>query len=234
MFCPTAHQNIDTATYANVTGTEAEYLRSSDLMSSTSYLPIDSFSVGDSYYKFIHPVIVNHEPSAQGWRCYINELTNYVGFGDTEEAALKELKINIHAGFQQLSKKRPFEMSEQDQTKWRELVNVVDLLDYKITTPVVVREIGCVSYQKISHPARIKWLSGKNYFIDPDKVPGELMSCAPGQWIEAVVKRDPLTYREIEIESITKISYRLPTDAELKKFWEEMPEADLEDADTTW
>lgn len=231
MFCPTAHQIIDTATYANITSPET--VISEDISSSLRF-QMDCFKIGDSYYKFIHPVIVNHEPSVRGWMCYINELTNYVGFGDTEQAALKELKINIHADFQQLSKKRPFEMSEQNQTKWRELVNMIDLLDYKTTTPVVVREIGCVSYQKISRPARIKWLSGKNYFIDPDKVPGELMSCGPSQWIEAVVKRDPLTYREIEIESITKISYRLPTDAELEKFWEEMPEANLEDADMSW
>jgi len=231
MFCPTAHQIIDTAAYASF---ETEYLTSPDLMFSTSYFPIYYFNIGESYYKFIHPVIINNEPSVKGRMCYINELTNYIGFGNTEQAALQELKISIHADFQRLSKKRPFEMSEQDQAKWRELVNVVDLLNYKTTTPVVVREIGCVSYQKISRPARIKWLSGKNYFIEPDKVPGELMSCGPGQWIEAVVKRDPLTYREIEIESITKISYRLPTDAELEKFWEEMPEAKLEDADTTW
>lgn len=125
-------------------------------------------------------------------------------------------------------------MAEQDQVRWMEITNIIDLLDYKTTTPVVVREIGCVSYQRISRPARIKWLSGKNYCIDPDKVPGELMSCGPGQWIEAIVKRDPITHLEIEIESINRISFRIPTDSEVRGFWDNLPEADLESTDSTW
>ena len=74
MFCPTAHQIIDTTTYANVIDIEAEYLPSLDLMNSASCSRMDSFAVGESHYKFIHPIVVNQEPSARGWLCYINEL----------------------------------------------------------------------------------------------------------------------------------------------------------------
>ena len=233
MFYPSANQIIDTS-FENVVNIEEGFLSNLELMNSTSYHCMDSFAVGESSYKFIRRVRVNQEPLPKGWLCYINELANYRGYGITEQEALKDLKVNLHADFQQLSKKRPFEMSEEEKERWMEMTNIIDLLDYKTTTPVVVREIGCVSYHKVSRPVRIKWLSGRNYSIEPDKVPGELMSCRPGQWIEAVVKRNPLTHKEIEIDSFSRISFRIPTDSEIKKFWGSLPEAEPDSTDLTW
>jgi len=54
------------------------------------------------------------------------------------------------------------------------------------------------------------------------------MSCAPGQWIEAVVLKDPMTFGIVEIQSITKVKFRLPSESEIERFWNDMPAADLD------
>jgi len=115
-----------------------------------------------------------------------------------------------------------------ERCRWSQIAGLIDVLHYRMTTPLVVREMGQVSHGKISRPYRIKWLNGKNYTIEPDKVPGELMSCASGQWIEAVVLKDPMTFAIVEIQSITKVRFRLPTDSEIEEFWKDMPVADLD------
>ena len=195
---------------------------------------LSGFTVGTTVYRFIDNANVNWIPATDGWVCYMDELQNYTGVGKTCQKAFEELKINIHTHFQRLCRKRPFEMTEQEVKHWPQLTGLIDLLYYKTTTPIVVREVGCVSYQKLSRPVMIEWMSGKKYFIEPDKVPGDLMSCAPGQWVEAVVKRDPITYRELEIESIGKISFRIPSKSEMGKLWGDMPKADLETTDWAW
>jgi hypothetical protein len=99
-------------------------------------------------------------------------------------------------------------------------------------TPIVVREVGQISYGMISRPYRIKWLTGYNIVIDPYRVPPELMSLKPGQYIDAVVKRDPVTHKEIEILSVQSIAFHLPTEAEAKNFLETLPVARL--AEGSW
>jgi predicted RNase H-like HicB family nuclease len=192
------------------------------------------FEVGRTYYRLIRPVDVDQKLFGQHWVCYVAELSAYKGVGKTQQEAEEELKIAIHTDFQQLDRKRPFEMDEGERARWLQLTNMIDLLHYKMTTPVETREIGQVSFEKISRPYSIKWLSGRKYTIDPYKVPGELMSCRPGQWIEAIVKRDPVTHREIEIESIRRISFRIPQESDVKAFWENLPKAELEPTAWAW
>lgn len=196
--------------------------------------PLKEFSVGSMVYLFLRPIQRHDILSEDGWVSYIRELPKHIGKGQTADEAFEDLKINIHVDFQRLYKKRPFEMTEQEQLAWLRLTNVIDLLHYRTTTPIVMKEIGSISYGMISRPFAIEWISGKTYLIEPHKVPGDLMGCKPGQWIEAVVKRDPLTYREIEIESITKISFHLPSETEVKKFWKSLPKADVQTTDWTW
>lgn len=234
LFSPTLQQNMGIDMLYNAGEDTIDHLTESEQVSSTFTPQIYQFEIGPSLYRLVRPVNINFSPSDEGWMCYINELANYVGFGETRQKAFEDLKIKIHSDFQRLLRKRPFEMDDDERLNWSQLTNTIDLLSYKTETPVMVREIGCVSHQRLSRPARIKWLSGKNYMIDPNKVPGELMSCGPGQWIEAVVKRDPISHRELEIESINRISFRIPTDKEIKEYWGNLPEADLEPTDGTW
>ena len=231
---PMALQDMDNIAMRNLTASEDQYFVGVEQWSSVLAAPLVDFAVGHTYYRFIERVLVNWTPIDQTWICYVMELNNYVGNGDTIEQAFEELKLAIHTDFQRLERKRLFEMDEEERTKWTQLTNVIDLLDYKMTTPIVTREIGEVSFWKISRPHSIKWISGQTYFIDPHKVPAELMSCRPGQWVEAIVKRDPITNREIEIESITKISFRIPRPSEVQALWERMPKAQLESTEWAW
>jgi len=202
-------------------------------MSSSSW-PIKEFSMGSTAYVFLKPIQRCDIPSEGGWISYIRALPQFSGKGQTSEEAYEDLKINIHADFQQLHRKRPFEMSKEENTRWSNLVSVIDVLEYKMTTPVVVREIGQISYGKISRPYRIKWITGENYIIEPQKVPGELMACRTSEWIEAVVKRDPVSNQVLEIETINRIRFRIPTETEIRRFWENIPSADLPRSDWSW
>ena len=191
---------------------------------------LNSLQFGNTNYRFLQEICINsvRDTKFGDWICWSPELESSItGKGDTVVSAQEDFKNQLHAIFQRLYRKRPFEMNIQEQRQWQRLCNVIDVHYYRTTTPLVVQEIGQVSYGKISRPCRIKWLTGHNYIIDPSTVPHELMSMKPGQYIEAVVKRDPVTHREREIVSVRPISFRLPSDKEAEKVWHTMPVAEL-------
>ncbi|MGE5294608.1 MAG: hypothetical protein ACM3VT_07255, partial [Solirubrobacterales bacterium] len=150
--------------------------------------------VGKTYYCFVRPVVINYVPDAKGWMCYMHGLPDYVGQGDTSERAFEDLSVQIHTAFQTLVRKRPFEMDGDERSRWVRLTSVIDLLYYRTTTPVTTYEIGQVHRDMIARPHRIEWITGKSDLIEPQRVPGDLMGCPPGQWIEAVVRRDPVDH----------------------------------------
>jgi len=234
MFSPGLLQDMNNIVVSNVTVPEEQYFVETEQLSSVLTAPLSDLAVGRTSYKFIGRVLANWIPLDKGWVCYIRELTSYAGKSDTIEQAFEELKLAIHTAFQRLERKRPFEMDEAERANWLQLTSVIDLLHYKMTTPVETRELGEVSFEMISRPCSIRWISGLKYIIDPYRVPAELMSCRPGQWIEAIVKRDPITHRETEIESIRKISFRIPQESEVKTFWQTLPKAELESTEWAW
>jgi hypothetical protein len=190
--------------------------------------------VGETQYRFIGPAAVSYVPRAEGWICYVNGLTGWLGTGGTPEQAFDELKLQLHTTFQTLLRKRPFEMTEEEHSKWVQLTSVIDLLYYRTTTPVVTREIGQVSFDQIARPHHIEWINGTRYLIDPQRTPGELMSCRTGQWIEAMVRRDPVSYAVLGIDSIHKISFHVPGESELNSVWKAMPDAHSDPGEWVW
>jgi hypothetical protein len=196
--------------------------------------PRCDMTVGRTYYRFVRPTVVNYIPSAEGWVCYVSGLGGQLGGGDTPEGAFEELKVQIHTVFQTLLEKRPFEMSEDEHSQWVQLTSIIDLLYYKTTTPLTTHEIGQVSFGMVNRPHHIEWINGKVDRIRPERSPGDLMSCVPSQWIEAVVRRDPLSFEILEIESIRKIRFRKPNESQLRAAWDNMPEAKLDSAEWVW
>jgi hypothetical protein len=233
VFCPTAYPNVAESAFLNTSEFIGEDTSEDESFSALTDLWRD-MTIGRTYYRFTRPKTVNYAVSGNGWACYMSGLTGYSGNADTPEQAFEELKIQIHTAFQTLLRKRPFEMDEDEHAKWVELVGVIDLLHYKTTTPVTTYEVGQVSFAKVAYPHHINWINGKRDPIDPHKVPGELMSCRPGQWVDAVVRRDPVTQEVLEIESLRRISFHIPSQSELKSAWEAMPEAKLEPGDWVW
>ena len=191
---------------------------------------LNDLRFGDTEYKFLQEIKVQGvwNCDSNEWACWSSDLGGmFFGKGDTLVSAFDDFKNQLHTIFQRLYRNRPFEMDTQEQEQWNRLINVIDVHRYRTTTPIVVREVGQISYGMISRPYRIKWLTGYNYIIDPGRVPPELMSLKPGRYIEAVVKRDPITHKEIEILSVQPISFHLPNDAEARRIWDNIPAADL-------
>lgn len=233
MFCPSASQSM--AEFASWSLTESVVADSVERGSFSALQETKrDMRVGATYYCFIRPVVINHVPTAKGWICYVRGLAGYAGQSDTPEQAFDDLSIQIHTAFQTLVRKRPFEMDEDERSRWVQLTSIIDLLHYRTTTPVTTYEIGQVHWDMIARPHHIEWVSGRSYLIEPHRVPGELMGCRPGQWIEAVVRRNPISHAVIEIESVRRISFRVPNDSELKSAWEAMAEAQLQPGDWVW
>lgn len=191
-----------------------------------------SLQFGNTIYRFSQEIDLNNirDYKTGDWSCWSSEIeSSIVGKGDTSLTAIEDFKNQLHTIFQRLYRKRPFEMDKQERNQWQRLISVIDVHNYRTTTPIVVQEVGQVSFGKIARPYRIKWLTGHNYIIDPSKVSPELMSMKPGQYVEAVVKRDSVTHKELEIISVKPISFHLPNNKNAERFWDEMPAADLPD-----
>lgn len=232
MFCPAP--TASAAEYASWNVTEAIGPYQDDLSSSMLAQPLDYLQVGETRYQFVRHAQLNWLPTAKGWVCHILELTGYAGEADTPEHAFAELKVQVHTDFQVLLRKRPFEMDEVQRSKWVRLTSVIDLLHYRTTTPLTTQEIGQIHFDQIARPHRIEWINDRSYVIDVERVPAELMSYATGQWIEATVKHHPVDHRILQIESVRKISFRIPTKTETKSLWEKMPKAEVEAGQWHW
>jgi len=200
-------------------------------MNSSNFYPLMEIKVGDTKYNLLFSIDtqVYFDPIEKKWECWnYSGKFNYIGISDTSrEDAIDNFKLQIHIRFQQLYSKRPFEMTQEEYNEWIKLANTIDLLHYKTTTPLETREIGCVSYKNFPYPYRIKWLTDENYIIDPSKVPGELMSYRPGQWIEAVVKRNPVNYKVLGISSIKKTRFQILSAGEAQNDWNRRKEIEL-------
>jgi len=214
----------DTGEYSN------EYQEAIDSYNNSSgFNSLHEVVVGDTRYSFLFPVdlFVSYSPETNQWKCHGKELS-YIGISsESQRDAIENFQSQMHIRFQQLYSKRTFEMTAEEYKEWIKLANTIDLLHYKITTPLKIREIGCVSYGRVSYPFRIKWLTDENYIIEPSEVPAELMSYKTGQWIEAIVEREPVTHKVLKISSVRRIRFHIPRSGEAKKYWDNMEKIEL-------
>jgi hypothetical protein len=205
--------------------------RISSHVNSSSFYPLPEIKVGETMYKLLSSIdtLVSFDPIDKKWECRnVSGTFKYIGVSEARrEDAIENFKLKIHIRFQQLYSKRPFEMTEDEYNEWIKLANTIDLLHYKTTNPIETREVGCISYWKVSYPYRIKWLTDENYIINPLNVPGELMSYKPGQWIEAAVKRHPVSHKILSISSIKKIRFHIPRPEEAQSDWDNMEKIQL-------
>ena len=193
--------------------------------------------VGTTKYKLLTSlqIISNWDWFEEVQICWAKELSYYHGKGDTISEAEQNWKESIHLDFQRLYRRRPFEMDESERERWRLLLNIIDVLHYRQTTPLSLREVGRVSYEKLSYPTKIKWIDGRTDNITLDVVPPELAECRTGQWIEAIVKRNPVTKKLICIDHIQKIrSIHISKEPPPQDEWESIPKANLEKSEWNW
>lgn len=201
----------------------------------TGRVVIHTISVGSTVYELLRPIQISHSWDNL-WFCWAQDFGfAYIGQAETLPKSYENWRELVHADFQNLYRKRVFEMTDREQERWNLLVDVIDVLHYKQNTPLSVREIGYISYGKRSYPTRIRWIHGRIEDFSLSQVPPELAECKPGQWIEAVVKRHPVTNRLLSIEHIQKIKPLFtPSPSQLSEEWESTPRADLPKTKWDW
>jgi hypothetical protein len=93
-----------------------------------------------------------------------------VGRGNSAEEARDDFCLKFHSLFQDLTYKRPFEMTATDSPVWKKIRSVGDVTDYRNRMPLVAEQYGVVSYGQTSRPCKIKWDNGFTEAVDIRRV----------------------------------------------------------------
>lgn len=130
----------------------------------------------------------------------------FVGRGATLEEARRDWLLAVHAEFQELLHKRPFEKTPEDVRRWSVLSSRIDVTVYRNHTPIQVRQFGKIT-QARPYPQQIQWENGEREAISFDRVASpDFITFKPGQPIEAIVARDPVNFRLLRIVHIERRS----------------------------
>lgn len=130
----------------------------------------------------------------------------FVGRGESEVEAKQNWQLAVHAKFQELLNKRPFEMSPADHGTWDVLSSRIDVAVYRNQTPIRVRQFGQISEAR-PYPQKIRWESGELEPISPQQVnSADFITFKAGQPFEALVERDALDFKLLRIVHIERQS----------------------------
>jgi hypothetical protein len=141
----------------------------------------------------------------------------------------------MHVAFQCLYGKRPFEMTAAEKEQWATLENAIDVVAYTNISPLVLREVGEVSFGDRQCPQAIHWQHGKVDRVALDDMPAEFASFRPGQPFEAVVERDRRTGTLRKVRYVKRIAaYRKLSSSELRGFLDSLPTTAQAPKATDW
>lgn len=130
----------------------------------------------------------------------------FVGRGSSQEEARENWLLAVHAAFQELLHKRPFEMTVDDRWIWSVLSSRIDVAVYRNQTPIQVRQFGRISKAR-PYPQQIRWESGERETIRIDQVASpDFITFKAGQPFEAIVARDPVDFQLLRIVHIERRS----------------------------
>jgi hypothetical protein len=182
--------------------------------------------VGETTYRLRRPVQGFCVPvEGVPWEFWVEGFSPlFVGRGAHPESAYGDWRDQVHEAFQELYGKRPFEMTTDERDRWDVLEDLIDVVGYQNETPVRVRQIGQVT-QARPLPRQITWVDGaKENNIELALMPGEFAAYKPGQWFEAVVERDPLTWRLRRVLHVQRTPSVNPlSGANLERYWSSLP-----------
>jgi hypothetical protein len=159
-----------------------------------------------------------------------------VGSGSSRDDAYVNWKESFHVIFQELSRKRPFEMAGAEAERWASLARLVDLDAYADSRPYVLRETGRVS-RVWPPPAEVTWWGSDQVESTPlTRMPAEFATYKSGQWFEAIVERDRRSRELLRVRYIEPIEPVQPlTEEEADDFWQSFtPTTDLPKSSKEW
>ena len=219
------------------TVTESPPYLSAALLYFSGEYPMDEIVVGRTRYKFRNIVRGCLYPTDVGdFEFVLDSLASYVvGRGQSREDAERDWREQVHTLFQRLLKMRPWEMSADEAACWRSLNTLIDVAEYRRTTPIAMRQLGRIRYLTAARPQRIDWAAGGIDHLAFDEAPPEIAGYRAGQWIEAVVDRDPVSGKLLRIHSVEPIPEIRPmgTD-EQSRYLEGLPTFRLPESDVDW
>jgi hypothetical protein len=200
--------------------------------------PMEDLRIGVTKYRFRRLVVGRAYPISPGrFEFVVDTLAPHViGHGDTPRLALQDWSEQVHVLYQQLLAMRPFEMGDRDHARWRALESLIDSADFRRLTPVRMRQLGHVKYSGRQYPFAICWADGKQERVTFDMMPSEFPSFRPGQWIEAICERDPVTGQLITVTHVERIAeLRMMSPEQQEQYWESLPTSDsLPESDVDW
>ena len=130
----------------------------------------------------------------------------FVGRGASQDEARENWLLGVHATFQELLFRRPFEMTTDDRQKWSVLSARIDVVVYRNQTPIPVRQFGKISKAR-PYPQQIRWENDEREAIRIDQVASpDFITFKAGQPFEAVVDRDPVDFHLLRIVHIERRS----------------------------
>jgi hypothetical protein len=174
-----------------------------------------------------------HFASTGGEYLVAGFLAIVVGQGNTPNLAYRDWLKRFHATFQRLYLMRPFEMGEDDVEAWGVIENQVDVERYRASQPLIVRQQGKVVRAR-PHPDLVQWEDGTCEGVSPARMPAEFVIYAVGQPFEAVVHRDPTSYKILKVEYLKRLPSRVAlTREESKRLWDSLPTSESL-PDTDW
>lgn len=198
------------------------------------------FRVGDIWYRFRpeYGVPLESDQDSDGKWTFgsVDEPLRFLGHGQSREAAAENWRNQIHSRFQQLVRKRPFRMAEDEKADWAILSRLIDVEHYWKTTPIMQQETGWVSRIQ-SGICEFTWLGSETTeTVSLEHVPPEFAGFGEGQWFEALVERKRDDY------SLNKVIHARPidpikemTDEEMKEWFSSLPTTEtLPKSDTDW
>lgn len=189
----------------------------------------DSFSeveIGPTRYRLKHRLVgtyVNRED--EGSLFIVEAFPGIEGMGGSRDDARGNWNDRIHATFQRLYRKRPFQRSPEEQLEWSRFLDHFDVAWYSHTTPIESREIGRVSKHRSGYPEAIQWIDGREDKVLLAEMPDEFASYQAGQWLEAITARDRETQRLVKVVSCSRMPSqvnRLSGEA-LEEYWNSLP-----------
>ena len=140
----------------------------------------------------------------------------FIGKGKTPKEARQDWALSVHAAFQELQYKRSFEMTAEEQDAWSVLASRIDVTVYRNYTPLYVRQFGKIGRAR-PYPEQIIWDNGTADEVALHQVDSpDFITFKPGQPLEALVARDPVTFQLLRIVHIQRrpSAIRLPASEE--------------------
>jgi hypothetical protein len=200
--------------------------------------PMKTMRVGGTEYQFRRTLYGRVYPIASGeFEFVVDELAPHVvGRASSAPDAINDWCVQVHAALQQMLAMRPFEMTTEDRARWQAFESVIDTAQLRRSTPIRMRQLGCVEYMHYPYPRAVHWVGGGRERVSLEAMPPEFPAYRPGQWIEAICERDPLTSHLLRVTHVERIpDVRLMSRGQQDQYWEALPTSTLlPESDLDW